>query len=85
MGCTPINIGGIRGIVCERRRRPPLCKCGSGLRVSRECDWKMPQKKSGTCDAKLCDRCTHVPAHEKDLCPTHAKAWEEMKRRKQQR
>lgn len=57
-------------IVCGPTKR---CKCGN--RATRECDWKVPTKKSGTCDAGLCPRCTTSPAPEKDLCPKHAAEW----------
>ena len=33
-------------------------------------------------DKPICDRCTHSPAPDKDLCPAHAKQWQEMKARK---
>lgn len=64
------------GIVCTAGRRK-RCKCGRPATL--ECDWKMPQRKSGTCDAPLCSRCTTSPAPDKDLCTEHAKAFEEWK------
>ena len=39
------------------------------------CDWKVPGRKTGTCDKPICTRCTTSPAPEKDLCPEHAAAW----------
>lgn len=44
-----------------------------------ECDWKVPARKSGTCDAAICDRCTTKPAPGKDLCRKHAIEWEKWK------
>jgi len=72
MACEHVQVGGTVAIVCGVRRRK--CKCGR--RATLECDWKVPTKKSGTCDAPLCDRCTTVPAPDKDLCPKHAAEWE---------
>ncbi|MBB3691485.1 hypothetical protein [Sphingomonas sp. BK580] len=40
------------------------------------CDWKVPTRRSGTCDAPICTRCTTSPAPEKDLCAAHAAAFE---------
>ena len=76
MTCTPVSLNGMHAIICTRTRRSraPRCKCGSGLAVTRECDWKVGNGK--TCDAKLCASCTHSPAVEKDLCPNHRKEWE---------
>jgi len=68
MPCTPFTTPeGGRGIICSRTQR---CKCGR--RSTKLCDWKVP---GGTCDAPLCERCTTVPAPEKDLCPKHAAEW----------
>lgn len=76
MACehVPVPGGGV-AIVCGVRRR----KCPCGRRATRECDWKVPSRKSGTCDKPLCDRCTSSPAPDKDLCPAHAEAFEEWK------
>ena len=74
MTCHHVSIGGQRAIVCTQTRR---CKCGN--RATLECDWKVPGKKSGTCDAPLCPNCTTSPAPEKDLCAKHAAAFEQWK------
>lgn len=77
MACEHVQVGGTVAIVCGVRRR----KCPCGRRATLECDWKAPARRSGTCDAPLCDRCTHHPeAHgrvnfDKDLCPKHAAEW----------
>lgn len=73
MPCRPFSSGGMSGFVCGPRQRAPKCKCGSGLGADLLCDWKKPE--GGTCDAKLCPRCSTKPADDKDLCPDHAKAW----------
>jgi hypothetical protein len=76
MPCQHVTLpGGGTAIVCGTRRRPKLCACGSGKPANLACDWKVPGKRSGTCDAPICEACTHVPAPEKDLCPTHAAEW----------
>ena len=67
MRCQHIRIGDIQAIVCGPTQR---CKCGR--RATRLCDWKVPAKISGTCDAPLCKRCSVVPAEDKDLCQKHA-------------
>lgn len=71
MPCTPTPTPHGIAIVCTRSQR---CKCGR--RSTKLCDWKIPAKKSGTCDVPLCDRCTYEPAPDKDLCPKHRAEWE---------
>lgn len=74
MVCTPVRLpGGGSAIICGPRRRQRRCACGAVAPLL--CDWKVPGKKSGTCDAPICEACTHVPAPDKDLCPMHAEAW----------
>jgi hypothetical protein len=74
MTCEHVTLpGGARAIVCSSRRRP-RCKCGRPAPLL--CDWKVAGKKSGTCDANLCGKCTTSPKPDKDLCPDHAKAFE---------
>jgi len=76
MPCTVTTLpGGQRAIVCGTRRRPKPCACGSGKPATLRCDWKVPGKRTGTCDTWLCIDCTHVPAPDKDLCPKHAAEW----------
>ena len=74
MNCETVDLGnGQRGIVCGRSRRR-RCKCG---RVAdRQCDWRVPERSSGTCDAFICSRCSTSPAPEKDICPAHRPALE---------
>jgi len=68
MTCHHIRLpDGSGAIVCGPTRR---CKCGR--RATLECDWKVPLRRSGTCDAPICASCTTSPAPDKDLCPTHA-------------
>ncbi len=71
MPCTVTTLpDGTRAIVCGPGKR-----CACGRRATQECDWKVPARKSGTCDRPLCKRCAHVPAEGKDLCPEHAAIW----------
>ena len=73
MTCDRV-VGGTVAIVCSATRR---CKCGT--RATLACDWKVATRRSGTCDAPLCPRCTTSPARDKDLCPKHAIAFEQWK------
>jgi len=78
MTCHHVNLGGTAAIVCTPTRR---CKCGR--RATLECDWKVPGRKSGTCDARICSSCATSPAPDKDLCPTHAAEFEQWKAARQ--
>lgn len=70
MTCEHVILpNGTAAIVCGRGRRQ-RCKCGRPATLL--CDWKVPSRRSGTCDAPICDRCTTSPAADKDLCPAHA-------------
>lgn len=82
MTCHHVQMpGGGTAIVCTGRERPrKCCKCGG--KATLLCDWKMPRRKSGTCDKPICDRCSTSPAPDKDLCPDHARAFEEWKRQR---
>lgn len=75
---VPLPTGG-HAIVCSRGRRK-RCACGS--RADLLCDWKVEGKRSGSCDAPICSRCTTSPAPEKDLCPKHAEALAEWKQQR---
>lgn len=78
MPCTPFTLpNGDKGILCSGRGRTSRCACGRAATLL--CDWKVPQRRSGTCDRPICARCTTSPAEGKDLCPEHAKAWEAWK------
>lgn len=79
MTCHHVTIpGGGSAIVCTQTRR---CKCGR--RAPLLCDWKIPSKRSGTCDAPICKRCVTSPQPGKDLCAKHAKAFEAWKAERQ--
>lgn len=72
MPCIPFSQDGMTGFMCTTGRRK---RCACGRPATKECDWKVPGKKSGTCDRPICAGCTHVPAPDKDLCPLHAAEW----------
>ncbi len=75
MPCTSVRLpGGGAAIVCTTTPR-----CGCGRSAPLLCDWKVPSKKSGTCDKPICSQCATSPAPGKDLCPTHAQAWKAWK------
>lgn len=88
MPCERIRIGDSVAIVCSRGRRKAAPTCACGVVATRQCDWKvlkqrgarggaLKKPKPGTCDAWLCEKCTYVPAPDKDLCPAHAAKWAE--------
>lgn len=80
MPCVPFSTpDGARGFMCTTGRRK-RCACGSGRVATLLCDWKDPTKANGTCSAALCPACTHIPAPDKDLCPTHAAEWKARQR-----
>lgn len=73
MACKGVTMpNGGSAIICGLPR-PKRCACGRPAGLL--CDWKVPAKRSGTCDAPICDRCTSSPAPDKDLCPKHAAEW----------
>ena len=75
MPCTHVNLpGGGTAIVCTTSRTRPRCACGKPAPLL--CDWKVD---AGTCDTPICAACSTRPARDKDLCPTHAKAWKAWK------
>ncbi|KKI17474.1 hypothetical protein [Sphingomonas sp. Ag1] len=73
MTCEVVPIpGGGTAIVCSSHRRQ---RCACGKPATRLCDWKVPTKKSGTCDKPLCASCTTSPTRGKDLCAKHVTAY----------
>lgn len=75
MPCEHVQLpSGGSAIVCTTGRRPKCVGCGKPARLL--CDWKVPTKRHGTCDAPICASCSTKPAPGKDLCPDHAAAYE---------
>lgn len=82
MACERVPMpGGGYAIVCGTRSRRQRCACGKPATLL--CDWKVPECRSGTCDAPICASCALSPAPEKDLCPTHAAAFREWSAQRQ--
>lgn len=76
MPCASVRLpNGAIAIVCGPRQRTKRCGCGSGKPANLLCDWKVKGATGATCDAPLCQHCTHASAPGKDLCPTHARRW----------
>jgi hypothetical protein len=72
MTCDRITLpGGARAIVCSSRKRQ---RCACGKPATLLCDWKVPTRRIGTCDAPMCTGCSTEAAPGKDICPTHAPA-----------
>lgn len=81
MTCETVTLptGGV-AIVCGTGSRK---KCECGAKATLECDWKVPTRRSGTCDKGICRNCATSPAPGKDLCKKHAEAfadWRAAKR-----
>ncbi len=72
---------GTVGIICGTRQRRKFCACGRAADLL--CDWKVREKKSGTCDAPICPQHAKQVGPDKHLCPLHQKAYEDWKRRHQ--
>lgn len=78
MTCHPFDIPGVgRGFVCTSGKAK---RCSCGRRATLECDWKVPSRRSGTCDAPICAHCTTSPAPDKDICPEHKPDYEAWKK-----
>lgn len=80
MPCQRVRLpGGGAAIVCSSRGRAARCSACRDRPGTLRCDWKVPARKSGTCDKLICEPCSTSPAADKDLCPEHARAWEAWK------
>src|SRR5579864_2875737 len=78
--CEKVDLpGGGFGIICGGHARTRYCECGRAS--SFLCDWKMPNKKSGTCDKPICKQHALQVAPDRDLCPEHQRAFESWKHR----
>lgn len=73
MVCERVSLpGGGAAIVCSSGRRK-RCACGKSAPFL--CDWKVPSRRTGTCDAPICADHATEPAPNKHLCPTHTEAY----------
>ena len=81
MTCESFKIGDAVGIICSRGKRRPNCAVpGCGRPAMFECDWPVKRKKSGTCDARLCEAHRVKVGEDRDLCPPHFKLHEQQPR-----
>jgi hypothetical protein len=61
-------------VVCNRGKRWPRCSVpGCDRPAPFLCDFPVGRKKSGTCDAKLCEGHRAQQGEERDFCPPHAR------------
>lgn len=60
-------------IICGDRTRRQYCQCGRLADLL--CDWKVKERKSGTCDKPICRRCALEVGPDKHLCREHALAY----------
>jgi hypothetical protein len=67
------------GIICGGHARRKFCACGRECAF--ECDWKVRERKSGTCDAPICSKHAQQVGPDKHLCPLHQKAYADWQRR----
>ena len=80
MACEHLKFpDGSTAIICGLRRSKKFCACGRACEF--ECDWKVKDRKSGTCDLPICSKHALQVGPDKHLCPLHQKAWEDWKRR----
>jgi hypothetical protein len=70
---------GDSAIICGLRSFRKFCACGRSADFL--CDWKIPAKKSGTCDKPICSHHAQQVAPGKHLCPEHQARYDEWKRR----
>lgn len=80
MACVHVKLAdGTMGIVCGVRVKRSFCACGRVGELL--CDWKMKEKKSGTCDRPICKQCALEVGADKHLCKPHQKAYAEWQKR----
>ena len=78
MSCDSIDLGdGNFAIICGRRHQ--YCACGRVAKLL--CDWKVPGRKSGTCDQPICATHALQVATDRHLCPAHQRAFADWKKR----
>jgi len=60
--------------ICQRGKRWPSCSVpGCDRKAPLLCDFPIARKKSGTCDAKLCEGHAATQGPDRHFCPPHAK------------
>jgi|HubBroStandDraft_6_1064221.scaffolds.fasta_scaffold3380755_1 hypothetical protein len=78
--CEHANVDGHNVIFCGARAKPRYCACGREAFAL--CDWKVSERKSGTCDKPLCSIHGKRVAPGKYLCPEHQRHYDSWKRRR---
>lgn len=69
------------GIICGvRGHKQKFCACGRAADLL--CDWKVREKKSGTCDLPICSKHAQQVGPDKHLCPQHQKAYADWLKRR---
>jgi len=71
---------GDSAFLCGLKTFRKHCKCGA--EATALCDWKVPARKSGTCDEPICAAHAKVVGHgRKHLCPLHSHEYDAWKKR----
>ena len=80
--CEHMKLNGRDIIVCGTSgAKQQFCRqCGRAAIAL--CDWKMPDKKSGTCDAPMCAQHSKQVMPGKHLCPEHQLHYDRWKKRR---
>jgi hypothetical protein len=69
---VPLRDGAV-AIVCSRSRRLRKCSVAGCENTGRyQCDRRVSGRKSGTCDAWICDVHRVSVGHDIDYCPSHS-------------
>ncbi len=72
--CERIQLdNGTQAIICGGQVQKVACHCGRVAKFL--CDWKVPERHSGTCDRALCENHAKEVGRCKHLCPEHNQAW----------
>lgn len=80
MPCEHVNLGdGNFAIICSSRGTRKFCSCGRPGELL--CDWKVKDKKSGTCDRPICRQHALEVGKDKHLCQEHQQAYSDWRKR----
>jgi hypothetical protein len=80
MSCEHIKLpDGNFAIICGMRGKKRFCACGRAADLL--CDWKVKEKKSGTCDLPICAQHAKQVGPDKHLCPQHQRAYADWLKR----
>ena len=79
--CQHTMVGAHPVVICGGKAE--FCMCGRV--ASFLCDWKVRERKSGTCDKPICSSHAKQVAPGKHLCPFHQHQYDSWKRRHPER